>query len=66
MAEGTITLDEARSFILEYCDWNPIPDEAAAARRLIEAGITGDDLDKMHRPGHADLQDRIDAILYSA
>ena len=45
--EETITLDEANSFIADYCDWNPLPDEAAAARRLIEAGITGEDLDRM-------------------
>ena len=63
--EEAITLDEAKSFIADYCDWNPLPDEHAAARRLVEAGITGEDLDRMHYPGNAALQDRIDAILYS-
>lgn len=45
--EETVTFDEAMSFIAGYCDWNPLPNENAAARRLIEAGITGEDLDRM-------------------
>ena len=57
MDEETVTFDEALSFIAGYCDWNPLPDETAAAQRLIEAGIKGKDLDRMHNPGNAELQD---------
>lgn len=64
MDEETITMDEAKTFIMHYCDWNPVPDENAAARRLIEAGITGEELDRMIDPGNSELQDRIDRILY--
>ena len=71
MNEETINFDEAMSFIARYCDWNPLDDELfqhAAAARLIAAGITGEDLDRlMHQPFCADfpsLQDWIDGIIW--
>ena len=62
--EDTVTFEEAMSFIAGYCDWNPLPDEHEGARRLIAAGITGEELDRMMLPGNSELQDRIDGILY--
>lgn len=62
--EETVTFDEALAFIANYCDWDPLPDEHAGARDLIMNGITGEDLDRMLEPGNAELQDRIDGILY--
>ena len=59
-------VDEALALVAAYCDWNPVSNEFAAARRLIEAGIACEELDRMNRPGNADLQDRIDEILYEA
>lgn len=62
--EDTITMDEALSFIASYCGWNPVANENAAARRLIAAEITNEQLDKLNLPGNADLQDHIDNLLY--
>lgn len=62
--EETVTMDEALSFIAAYCDWNPLPNERRAARRLIAAGLTGEELDAAHDPDEIELQDRIDGILY--
>lgn len=61
--EKTVSRDETLAFIAAHCDWNMLPDETAAARRLIEAGITNEDLDRMRC--NAELQDRINAILYA-
>ena len=62
--DKTITMDEALSFVIGHSKfWNPA-NEFAAARRLIEAGITSAELDRMSQPGNAALQDRINGILY--
>ena len=65
MNDKTITMDEALSFVIgHYTRERQNTGEFAAARRLIEAGITRTELDRMNLPGDAALQDRIDGILY--
>ena len=69
-----LTYNHARKFVENYCAQIPPPGfkkdpgqaQHKAAKRLLDAGITESDLESLNDPGHADLQDRIDKLIYNA
>ena len=56
-----MTRVQAQYLINSYCDDVP-PDEEAAIQRLMAAELS--DFDELNMPGEADLQDRLDGLIY--
>ena len=56
------TRAQAAAFISSYCD-DPVPDEELAISRLVQ-DVTTYELDRINEPGSADLQDRVDQLIY--
>ena len=57
------TLDQTFWLIGNYAH-DPVHDERAAARRLIDAGITLGEWRSLENPGSAGTQDKIDALIW--
>ena len=59
----TVTFEEAMAFVAERGESLPVANERRAARELVKAGITAEDLDNLQRPEHGFLRKLIDRIL---
>ena len=62
--EDHLTFEEALAYVAERSATLPVQGERAAARRLAEAGIIADRLDRLGEPEQAELRWMIDRILY--
>ena len=57
-----MTKDTAQHLLDTYC-YDAPPD--GALERLMKSTITSDDIARMRNPGCANVQDRIDEVIYS-
>ena len=62
--EDHLTFDEALAYVAERSATLPVRGERAAARRLAEAGIIAERIDRLDEPENAELREMIDRILY--
>lgn len=62
--EDHLTFDEALAYVAERSETLPVRGERAATRRLAEAGIIADRLDRLNEPEQAELRWMIDRIIY--
>ena len=59
-----MTFDEALAYVAERSATLPVQGERAAAKRMADAGILADRLDRLNEPENAELRWMIDRILY--
>ncbi len=62
--EDHLTFDEALAYVAERSETLPVRGERAAAKRMADAGILADRLDRLDKPENAELRWMIDRILY--